>query len=71
MELFPIGPCGVGQFAPEIIILVAKLANEGGLTDPDDVPSLLEEPRTKLGDLWLLGDTDCSAGTQPTHTTLP
>lgn len=27
-----------------------------GLTDPDDVPSVPEEPTTQPGDLWLLGD---------------
>ena len=27
-----------------------------GLTDPDDVPEVPEEPTTKPGDLWLLGD---------------
>ena len=27
-----------------------------GLTDPDEVPLPPEEPKTKLGDLWILGD---------------
>lgn len=27
-----------------------------GLTDPDDVPEVPEEPTTKLGDVWLLGE---------------
>ena len=27
-----------------------------GLTDPDDVPEIPEEPTTKPGDLWILGD---------------
>jgi len=27
-----------------------------GLTDPDDVPEVPEEPKTKAGDLWILGD---------------
>jgi len=27
-----------------------------GLTDPDDVPDVPEEPKTKPGDLWILGD---------------
>ncbi|MCP4299375.1 MAG: ParB N-terminal domain-containing protein, partial [Gammaproteobacteria bacterium] len=27
-----------------------------GLTDPDEVPEAPEEPRTKTGDLWILGD---------------
>ena len=35
--------------------LLDSLANPGGLTDPDDVPELPEEPVTQPGDLWLLG----------------
>ena len=27
-----------------------------GLTDPDDVPDVLDDPITKPGDLWILGD---------------
>jgi hypothetical protein len=27
-----------------------------GLTDPDEVPEAPEEPKTKLGDLYILGD---------------
>ena len=27
-----------------------------GLTDPDEVPEVPEEPKTKLGDLYILGD---------------
>jgi len=30
--------------------------NKKGLTDPDDVPEVPEEPKTKLGDLYILGD---------------
>jgi DNA modification methylase len=30
--------------------------NKAGLTDPDDVPEPPEEPTTKLGDIWQLGD---------------
>ncbi len=33
-----------------------------GLTDPDEVPELPEEPVTKLGDLWLLGDQRLHCG---------
>ena len=29
---------------------------EEGLTDPDDVPEVPEEPKTKLGDLYILGE---------------
>ena len=38
---------------------LASLLNEDitdGLTDPDDVPEPPDEPVTKPGDLWILGD---------------
>jgi site-specific DNA-methyltransferase (adenine-specific) len=39
----------------EILGTVEELPAEG-LTDADDVPETPEEPVTKLGDLWVLGD---------------
>ncbi len=39
----------------EILGEVEQLSAEG-LTDADDVPEAPEEPVTKLGDLWVLGD---------------
>jgi DNA modification methylase len=39
----------------EILGTVEQLPAEG-LTDADDVPETPEEPVTKLGDLWVLGD---------------
>jgi site-specific DNA-methyltransferase (adenine-specific) len=39
----------------EILGTVEQLPAEG-LTDADDVPEAPEEPITKLGDLWVLGD---------------
>ncbi|MFO7696225.1 MAG: ParB N-terminal domain-containing protein, partial [Anaerolineae bacterium] len=35
--------------------LLAELAPEDGLTDPDDVPEAPEVPVTQSGDLWVLG----------------
>jgi DNA modification methylase len=37
--------------------MMANLMNDPteGLTDPDDVPDLPDDPVTKLGDVWLLG----------------
>jgi ParB-like chromosome segregation protein Spo0J len=37
--------------------MMANLLNDPteGLTDPDDVPDLPDDPVTKLGDVWLLG----------------
>ncbi len=46
----------VGFDERELQQLLDRLDHEGGLTDPDDVPPLPEEPITKPGDLWLLGD---------------
>jgi DNA modification methylase len=47
--------------------LLNKLANEGGLTDPYDVPEMPDEPLTKPGDLYLLGDHRllCGDSTDP------
>jgi DNA modification methylase len=44
-----------GFMAEEIEALSFDEPNEG-LTDPDDVPDVPEEPITKLGDIWLLGE---------------
>jgi site-specific DNA-methyltransferase (adenine-specific) len=50
----------------EILGEVEQLPAEG-LTDADDVPETPEEPVTKLGDLWILGDHRllCGDSTDP------
>ena len=44
---------------PGLAALLADLAGEpprAGLTDPDEAPSLAEEPYVRRGELWLLGE---------------
>jgi DNA modification methylase len=38
------------------LLAVTELAPEEGKTDPDEVPEAPEQPITKLGDLWILGN---------------
>ena len=45
-----------GFNADEIADLIPDFSVEEGLTDEDDVPEIPEEPVTKLGDIWLLGE---------------
>jgi DNA modification methylase len=47
---------GCGFSDGELAALLQSLEPNGGLTDPDDVPEPPEEPVSKLGDIWLLGD---------------
>jgi len=51
------------------ILNVTELDPEEGNTDPDDVPEAPEEPTTKPGDLWILGDHRllCGDSTNPQH----
>jgi len=35
---------------------------EGGLTDEDAVPEVPDDPITKVGDLWLMGEHRCLCG---------
>jgi DNA modification methylase len=55
-----------GFSADELIRLMEPATGEG-LTDPDDVPELPDEPITQPGDLWLLGKHRllCGDSTKP------
>ena len=51
------------------ILNVTELDSVEGNTDPDDVPEPPEEPTTKPGDLWVLGNHRllCGDSTNPQH----
>jgi DNA modification methylase len=57
----------VGFDDRDLQALLRRLDEQGGLTDPDDVPELPEEPETKPGDLYLLGEHRllCGDATNP------
>ncbi len=64
-ELLPIELAGLQEAGYDLAILgfdddeLAKLLNPdgaAGLCDPDDVPAPPDEPITRPGDLWILGD---------------
>ena len=51
------------------LLAVTELEPEEGNTDPDEVPEVPEEPTTKPGDLWILGNHRllCGDSTNPQH----
>ena len=51
------------------LLAVTNLEPEQGNTDPDDVPEPPEDPITKPGDLWILGNHRllCGDSTNPQH----
>jgi DNA modification methylase len=51
------------------LLSVTELEPEEGNTDPDDVPEAPEDPITKPGDVWLLGNHRllCGDSTNPQH----
>jgi DNA modification methylase len=42
-------------FTPDEIDALTPIEVTEGLTDPDDAPPLPETPRTRLGDIWVMG----------------
>src|SRR4051794_35680595 len=53
---------GLTGFEPDQLDTILAGLGSGGLTDPDSVPEVLEQPITELGDLWLLGDHRVGCG---------
>jgi hypothetical protein len=45
----------IGFQSDQLKTILAGLGSSG-LTDPDSVPDVLEQPVARLGDVWLLGD---------------
>ena len=54
---------------PELDELLAGLLERQGLTDPDAIPALPEEPATRPDDIWLCGRhrVGCLDAIEPTH----
>jgi DNA modification methylase len=42
-------------FSADELLRLLDSPDQAGLTDPDDIPEPPDEPKTKLGNLWLLG----------------
>ena len=53
---------GLTGFEPDQLETILAGLGSSGLTDPDSVPEVLEQPITQLGDLWLLGDHRVGCG---------
>jgi DNA modification methylase len=53
---------GLIGFEPDQLETILAGLGSSGLTDPDSVPEVPEQPVTKLGDLWLLGDHRVGCG---------
>jgi ParB-like nuclease domain len=53
---------GLIGFEPDQLETILAGLGSSGLTDPDSVPEVPEQPVTQLGDLWLLGDHRVGCG---------
>ncbi len=53
---------GLIGFEPDQLETILAGLGSSGLTDPDSVPDVPEQPVTQLGDLWLLGDHRVGCG---------
>jgi DNA modification methylase len=57
--------CDLIGFEPDQLETILKGVGSSGLTDPDSIPELADQPVTRLGDIWLLNDhrVGCGDGT--------
>jgi DNA modification methylase len=53
---------GLIGFEPDQLETILAGMGSSGLTDPDSVPEVPDQPATRLGDLWLLGDHRVGCG---------
>ena len=53
---------GLIGFEPDQLETILAGMGSSGLTDPDSVPEVPDQPVTRLGDLWLLGDHRVGCG---------
>jgi DNA modification methylase len=53
---------GLIGFEPDQLKTILTGLGSNGLTDPDSVPEVLEQPVTRCGDLWVLGDHRVGCG---------
>ena len=49
-------------FEPDQLETILASLGSSGLTDPDSVPEVLDQPISRLGDVWLLGDHRIGCG---------
>ena len=52
-------------FEPDRLQAILATFGPSGLTDPDSVPEIPDQPATRLGDIWLLGDHRVGSATAP------
>ena len=53
---------GLIGFEPDQLETILAGLGSSGLTDPDSIPEILEQPVTRPGDIWLLGDHRVGCG---------
>ena len=53
---------GLIGFEPDRLEDILKGVGSSGLTDPDSVPEVTDQPVSRLGDIWLLGDHRVGCG---------